>query len=398
MNRPLMQRGLLMLVLLTITALATANPAPPAWVTEGPKLAEAPAAFELPAEILATKWFVEVELGGKPRRFVFDTGSPSMIDRSIVEELGLEVVATNQGRDGQGVIIETQIVQADMRIGGVTIIKVPMMAADFSASLPTRMFVGDGVLGSDLLPLGAWQLDLEQAMLRFNTERDALPHLENAEQLTLHQFGYPFMPLFDVHFSKDARSMAMFDTGSSALFSISPQDYGGVRQASGIGKTVSGFGSPGGSLGGQAPETELLRMALDSLSIDELVLGQVVTTRRALAPSLIGASLLEHYVVTLDAPSGRAFFTAAADKPLTTPSFGFSLALDGALSIGAVWEGSPAAAAGLDAGTVLTAINGTEAAFTEDGVRHALAAMEGETIALTWDGGAAELTREAWFP
>jgi hypothetical protein len=37
--------------------------------------------------VRGTKLFVTVEIGGKPRRFVVDTGSPSMISSTLVKEL-----------------------------------------------------------------------------------------------------------------------------------------------------------------------------------------------------------------------------------------------------------------------------------------------------------------------
>ena len=137
-----------------------ANENIPSWFQEGPYLASSTAAFEVPIEDFATKLYVEIEIEGKPRRFVFDSGSPSMIDSAIVDELGLKVVGKNKGMDAHGVVVETDIVQVDMTIGGTEILKVPMMSADFSASVPTKAFIGDGVLGSDLLRLGVWQIDL----------------------------------------------------------------------------------------------------------------------------------------------------------------------------------------------------------------------------------------------
>ncbi|MEJ2419546.1 MAG: aspartyl protease family protein [Exilibacterium sp.] len=352
----------------------------------------------MPIEVFATKLYVKIKIGNKPRRFVIDTGSPSMIDSELVEELGLKVVDTNKGRDAHGVVIETKIVQADIQIGDISVQKVLMMAANFSASVVTKEFVGDGVLGSDLLPLGVWQLDLKDSVLRFNTKLESLPHIKKSKKLKLYQFGYPYMPIFDVTYAKKARSKAMLDTGSPTFFSISSPDLSGSKKASGIGKTVFGYGSPGGSLGGQAPNTELLQVELKNLAIDKLKLGRVVAVRRDLSPSLIGAKILERYIVTLDSRSESAYFKKYADGLFTESSFGFSLVFNNNISIGAVWEDSPAKAAGLQSGLELISINGVGVELTKEGLLRAAKAMEGQEIELVWKGETAKLTRKYLIP
>ena len=273
-------------------------------------------------------------------------------------------------------------------------LKVPMMAANFSSSPVTKEFIGDGVLGSDLLPLGAWQLDLKNSVLRFNTNLQGLPHIKDSKQLKLYQFGYPYMPILDVTYAKKARSKAMFDTGSPTFFAISFADLNGAKKASGIGETVSGYGSPGSSLGGQAPNIELLQVELKNLAIDKLKLGRVVAERRELSPSLIGAGILENYIATLDSRSESAYFKEYSDGVLAKSSFGFSLAFDNSISIGAVWENSPAKAAGLQAGLELISINGVEAEYTKGGLLRAVEAMEGQEIELAWKGGSVKLARK----
>lgn len=359
-------RNLTLVVLIFIANWAMANQALPVWMNEGPYLEEASGSFEIPIKVSGTKIFVQIQIGEKLRRFVVDTGSPSMIDSAIAEELKLKVVGTNKGIDSHGSIIETGIVQTDINIGGMAIQKIPMMSANFSSSPAIKEFIGDGVLGSDLLPLGIWQIDLKNSVLRFNTNLQDMPHIKGSVILRLHQFGYPYMPILDVRYSKKSQSKALFDTGSPSFFTISSADFEGTTKSKGIGRTLSGYGSPGGSLGGQAPNTELMQVELKELTIDKLKLGRVVAQRRELSPSLIGARMLENYIITFDSRSGRAYFEEYASKVISNSSFGFSLAFDNSISIGAVWENSPAKSAGLRVGLELISINGVEVKYTQD--------------------------------
>ncbi|MGN8226887.1 retropepsin-like aspartic protease [Gracilimonas sp. BCB1] len=392
------KKVLLVLGLFLVTSPVSGMQNQPVWITEGPYLVNPSASFEIPIKLLATKLYVKVEIGGEERRFVVDTGSPSMIDARLANELGLEVVDTNKGRDAHGSIIETNIVQAGMTIGGEEFRKVPMMTADFSNSPATRLFIGDGVIGSELLPLGLWQLDLKNSVLRFNTDLNKLPYLNDAKELTLYQFGYPYMPIFDVTFSKHARSKAMFDTGSPSFFTISSKDLDGARKNSKTERSLSGYGSPGTSLGGQAAETDLLLTMLPALSIGKLPLGAVSAYRRDLSPSLIGASMLEHFIITLDARSGKAYFKQYSDGSYVIRSFGFTLAFDNTISVAAVWDGSPAKIAGLRPGMELISVNGSKTEFSMEGIRRVIDAMNRENIELVWKDGSATLTKEVLLP
>src|SRR5690606_1999102 len=139
-------------------------------------------AIDVPLEVLAGKLFVEVDLGGKPRRFVFDTGSPSMLSSLPAEELGMQSIDHRQGRDAHGAVIDTAIMQADIGLGDTLFRKVPVFVADFP---PSAACLFDGVLGSELLPLCAWQIDLPEARLRCHADRQQLDHLSNADRLTV---------------------------------------------------------------------------------------------------------------------------------------------------------------------------------------------------------------------
>jgi len=367
----------------------------PEWMSEGPYVDESTLSLELPMEYVAGKVFVEVEVGGAPRRFLFDTGSPSMMSRDLAAQLELEAVDKRQGRDSHGAIVETDIVQADLTIGGTTFHKVPIFAADFPH---TAQCLFDGVLGSELLPLCAWQIDVPDSVLRCSTEPARLDHLGGATKLPLHDFGYPHAPILDVRFASKATSKALFDTGSPEYVAISPADLQGASRNRGVGRTVPGTGSLGGSLGGPAPDAEQRLVELKSFGIGDMPPGRVGAVLRESAPSLVGAAFLEHFVVTLDAKHSVAYFDRYRDGPLVRPSFGFGLSFEQDVAVSLVWDGSPAAEAGLRVGDRVTVINGEPTEASCDGIRSAMRAMSGGgTIELEWEGGAATLVREQAF-
>ncbi len=363
----------------------------PKWIDEGPYVEEDSFSFELPLEVFANKLFVEVEVGGVPRRFVFDTGSPSMMSADLAAELELEVIDSRQGRDAHGATVETDIVQSNLTLGGTTFHKVPIFVAEFPK---TAQCLFDGVLGSELLPLCAWQIDLPDSKLRCNSKLADLDHVQDAKRQPLYTFGYPHAPILDVRFAEKARSKALFDTGSPEYFTISPADFDGVKRNGGVGRTVAGTGSIGGSLGGLAPEKDQLLVELEALAIGNVQLGRVAAPLRETSPSLVGASILDHFVATLDAKDSAAYFDRYRDGPFVRSSYGFGLSFEEAVRVALVWDDSPADAAGLVVGQRVTALNGQLTSTTCDGIRNAMHAMsDGDAMEVEWQGGDATLTR-----
>lgn len=378
--------------LLTGPLLAVASE-PAAWVSEGPYVDTDTLAIEVPLEVLGNKLFVEAEVGGKPRRFVFDTGSPSMLTAALARDLELQAVDRRQGRDAHGAVIETTIMQTEIGLGDALFRKVPIFVAEFP---PAAACLFDGVLGSELLPLCAWQIDLPDRRLRCHTDRSKLDHLADAGRQPLHDFGYPHAPIFDVRFADKARSKAMFDTGSSDYFAISAQDLEGARRNRGVGRVMHGQGAMGASLGGMAAERAQQRVVLRSLDIAGVHLGATEAVLRDGAPSLIGAALLEHFVVTLDVRQRSAWFDRYRDGPHARGSFGLGLNFEDGARISLLWNDSPAAAAGLELGQRISALNDAPLGTDCADIRRAMRALsEDASITVGWDGGSARLNRAA---
>ena len=379
------QRTISVAVALFATLTASAANEVPRWITEGPYLEKDTVSLELPLEVLGNMLLLEVEVNGEPHRFLFDTGSPSMINRELATKLGLEVIDRRQGRDGTGAVIETSVVQADFTLDGVTFHKVPVFVADFPKP-PSCLF--DGVLGSEVLPLCTWQVDLPDGVLRCESDIARLEHVSADDRETLHSYGYPHTPFFDIEFAPNARSKAMFDTGSQEYFTLSPPDFEGARRNDAVEGTTEGEGSIGGSIGGAAPAGKQLRARLASLSIGEHDLGRITAPLRTSPPSLIGTALLEHFVVTLDAKNSAAWFDRYNNEPPAQDSYGFGLGFDEKVRVSLVWEDSPAADAGIAVGDQIKTINGQQTGNSCPAIRHALSAMqESSTITLEIEGG-----------
>jgi predicted aspartyl protease len=83
------------------------------------------------------KFSINAAMNDLERRFVFDTGSPTMISRELAAELDLVIIGSNTGRDANGREVTTDIGIVDrLTIGGVTFRSVPVLVSDFRAIDP----------------------------------------------------------------------------------------------------------------------------------------------------------------------------------------------------------------------------------------------------------------------
>ncbi len=335
----------------------------PDWTRIAPSIEATGFVERLPIEVLQTKLFLELELGGRPRSVVFDTGSPSVLSKPLATELGLEIIDTIQTLDANGVPIDNEVAVLDeLRLGGLSVRNIPVIIADLSKA-PIASCLFDVVLGSNILQVCNWQIDVAGRALTCADRLEDLPFIDESASVPIRVFGYPYSPILDTEFHSGMTSTAMFDTGSPEYVALTHRELEDLERTGAIerGALVRGFGSAGESLGGMGQDREAFLLSLSRLWIGDLELVDVVARSQQEAPTLIGASLLEHYVVTLAYPHKRAFFYKNSEAPLRRSSFGFGPDFDAqAVTASFVWEESPAYGAGIHPGDRLMRIGDSD--------------------------------------
>ncbi|RXZ65345.1 retropepsin-like aspartic protease [Pelagerythrobacter rhizovicinus] len=319
------------------------------------------------------KYAFRASLDGIERQFVFDTGSPTMISRELAEELGLEVIGTNTGRDANGREITTQIAVIDrLTIGGVTFRSVPVLITDFGIADPDRCFFDGGVIGSEIFPGSVWHIDAGRQMLQIAGSLEELPDLEtkaDAIVARLHDSGYPHAPVFD-YAIEGFEDRGLFDTGNSDTIVLFDRiaDDARVKSAMIAGTVREGRGSHGVSAAGLGANTDLLRFEIEGIRLSGAELGRHSGTTRSAPPSLIGLGILDTYDVTLDYP-GTRIILHPRDRPRSVSSEpGYALmASDAEVRVVQLFDASAAQLAGLELGDRVVAIDGRELSADDTG-------------------------------
>jgi hypothetical protein len=341
----------------------------PEWSTLIPTVEATGFVERLPIKVLQTKLFLELELGSRARSVVFNTGSPSVLSKPLATELGLEIIDTIQSVDANGTPIEHGVALLDeLRLGELSVRNVPVIVADLSRA-PIANCLFDAVLGSEIFQICNWQIDVAGQTLTCADRLEDLTFIDGSVSAPLRVLGYPYSPMLDTEFQNGMTSTALFDTGSPEYVGLTLPEFEDLERSGEfeLSAMARGFGSSGESLGGMGQDEEAFLLSLSRLWIGDLELVDVVARTREEGPSLIGASLLENYIVTLAYPSRRAYFYQYSEAPLQRTSFGFGPDFDTqTITASFVWEESPAYGAGIRPGDRLMHIGDSDlTAITE---------------------------------
>lgn len=346
----------------------------------------------LPAQRIGS--FLIIETKGNrngPYRFLIDTGSsvtlaaPALVGRQPARHTPLPGTPRVRVAGADGRI--TELPSATLRLlelGDARFENVPVLVYDcapLSAHLGVRI---DGVLGFPLFREARLTLDYPGSRVLLQP----VGTIATAPGTAIAFDGERRTPFVRVGLGE--RSLvALIDSGSDAAFSLNP-----------VGLEARFVQAPrvGGTVGTIAGEHRQRIARLDgALQIGKLTFAQpIVELTEDL--SAIGAGLLRHFTVTFDQENNRVTFHRHAPEPILFPplrSAGLSFTKTPAYwRIASVVPGSPAEAAGIREGDLVTRIDGEHVARW-DLNRFEQRVAEVDALALTLLAGANE-TAPRW--
>jgi len=340
----------------------------------------------LPAERLGTYLVVEGKWDrGGPWRFLIDTGAnTTLVTPEFAKRYGIrDPAGTPAGpvsvlsADGRPVILEAvtigRIALGDARFENISARIYD--CASLSAHLGVKI---DGILGFPLF---------RETLLTFDYPRNRIVLARPDRDALIPGLAVPFnntnkTPLINVRLG-DRSFLVLLDTGSDAALTLNPVGLDPVFAfGPRIGSTVS-------TLSGDRPQ-RLGRLAGTLAVADYRFPGPIADLTDDL--SALGGAILQHFTVTFDQERDRVTFYRDSPAPIAAAarrSAGVSFAKTPAYwRVASVVPASPAAA-GVEAGDLVTRINGEPVARWDFRRYEQLVAAGGE-IAFTFLNGTAE--------
>lgn len=292
---------------------------------------------ELPYENVNDKIIIKVEVKGKQRRFLLDTGAPLAISQQLFEELKPAVLTKQTIRDINQKKDSLLFIQMDsLKIGDVYATGIPAIV--LKSNLILECLKLDGFLGSNVLQNSVIQFDTQNQKIRIanDTSNLNLKGIE-AENLTLDSQGSPFLKF---KIGKKISEYAMFDSGSDVFYSMAHGKVQKMKRAKDFEVIHTATGSNQVGLYGVAGNEETYLLRIPFAQLNGVRVHSIISETSTNSYSRLGSSILKYGLLTIDYKMKTFYFkpyaentTYQSDEFQINPTFSGNKFL-----IGKIWE------------------------------------------------------------
>ncbi len=335
--------------------------------------------------------------GAGPFTFVLDTGAGqfSALDYSVASSLGLrQTLVARGGGAGEDTVGIYLVDSAAVSLPGISFEPRAVAGIPLHRMDPHWGKRKDGLIGGDLLSTLVTVIDYERGRLEFH-DASSYEYRGPGERIPVHiAGGYIFIEagvlLHGVDEPVDA--LLMLDTGVRISLFNSPFSTENALPARSP-STVSGM--TGFGLGGisRGVVGRVRGIRIGSLLLENPVVNFSADEAGALSSpdfsGIVGADILSRFTVVLDYRRSQIFLekNAGFGAPFEFDMCGIRFLMEGerfdTFRVFRIYDGSPAAEAGIEEGDVVTEIDGRAAAgFTWQDLREYLM-REGATVRFT---------------
>ncbi len=317
---------------------------------------------EINAEFTKNKLLIPANIGTIKAKFIIDTGAPVCISEELQQQKNYKIIKTDSIIDANGKSHLTKIVNVDeITIGELFYKNIPALVINFKGSI-LECFNADGLIGSNLLRLGAIQMDwAKQKVILTDSYKKLKLKKTDGNKLLINKVQSS--PYLTVNINSSITDRLLIDTGSDDFYTFSEKGLKYVQSKGYLLNKVKYESQGSGFIGLFGPDTEgsnkLVRM--DSLTIGKMAhLHDFYTITTNDDQSRIGVHLLKQGLTTIDFKRGLFFFELYSDKfRYDYVSFGFDIINKGdSILVGSVWKNSEAFEKGIRVGDEVVDIEG----------------------------------------
>lgn len=314
---------------------------------------------------------VDAKIGTKKTAsvLILDTGAPTTVSPELSKELGLKKIKVAVNKEENGPLKNAFPIIDSIRVGSVLFLKTGCAELEMSRIINSNCKSADGILGSNMMKKGIWQINYETQEIRFADQIAAVPDLDNAIQVDFTPAPFTGTPMLSVAVNDSNFINLIIDTGFNGFISFETADKKKVLQSTGAADTRAIKSLGYGSVYGRDTTTSkyyIIRgdLKLGNQRMDDLPMtfGRYRNTSER-KQGVIGNDFLSHFIVTIDWLANKIYFKPVPAKPLENNliTYGIKYGFEnGKLIIGAVFENSAAEKNGLQIGDEIKSFDGTE--------------------------------------
>jgi len=310
---------------------------------------------------------IPISIEGQEYRFLFDTGSPTLISLQLSKKLNLTQQKQIKTVDSQGNSQRLNYVKInEVTIKNAIFNNINAGVVDFKQTPAIACLSIDGVVGANIIRKYCWQIDYVNQQLLL--ARNASLLLKNA-QTKQTRYCIPFSvdangtPIISVKIKDTEIKDFKMDTGSVGFISIDKDYYSELNENNTILKQRTSYGANLVGLFGAAENDTLKQLLITELTVGEkLSLIHQTIDLRPTNLSLMGNAFLRNFCVTIDSENNCLLLEPLAKFHNTYyHTFGISFKKEETnIVVSMITENSPAQDYGLQVGDTILQINGLD--------------------------------------
>lgn len=321
----------------------------------------------IPLEFIKGKIVVTLEIGGKPQKFILDTGAPCIIFEDLHQDMDAKISHSEKLTDLVGGVVHLgRIKLKSFNLGQITFRKIPAFVLPEETDRLFKCWGVAGIIGSNAFRNSILQIDLQARKLILSNELKKLD-LAGHSQTPLALNRKQSNPYIELSLGKGHRIAALFDTGDEDVVCISKEDSA-IPLENQVARLINvGEGKMIMSITDSQQIQWFRLFSFDTIGIGNTHLlnansipGQEQTESR------VGIGLGEYGIITVDYLHKQFYFKGYEGKSrIEVDQFVIAQGLnivpkDDHYSIGMIWNDSPAARLGLKNGYKIKRIEGVD--------------------------------------
>ena len=254
---------------------------------------------EIPYETANGKMFITVKIGGKKRKFLFDTGAPAQITYELYNKLKPPVIKYVNATDANGRKDSVDVVSIpEFKLNFIEFKNIP---AVLSNSEIYQCWGIDGVLGSNLFynSIIRIEADKHRIIITNDDKKLSLANREHTDLITDATQGYPNVVVLLTQ-PKKQTFIAGFDTGDADFLIMTETDMKRFERLNAFKKQSKGYGSGHIGFFGLQKSDSTYRIKFPSVNIGGVTFNNVTTETNNSNLTRLGTKILDYGTVTLD--------------------------------------------------------------------------------------------------
>jgi len=293
--------------------------------------------IELPYQNINDKIIIEIELGGKKRKFIVDTGAPLVLSKALFEALNCPVLSKQPVSDINQKKDSLLFVRVDsLKIGSNYLTGIPAVVLNNNVIMDCLGI--DGFIGSNVLRNSIIQFDAKNETIRITNDLSKLNvGGSNGADLMLDQQSSPYLKF---NIGKKISEFALFDSGSDEFYSMAHGKIKKFIKAKDLKIMAKSNGSNTMGMTGVGNYEETALLYMPFVKLNGVQIDHIVSESNNDLNSSIGVEILQYGKLTIDYKNKKCYFENYEttnefknDQLQISPNY-----INNSLCIGKIWN------------------------------------------------------------